>query len=142
MTKYKTIVVDDHKTFQNYLCSILNQIDNIDLFAQVSNGLELLNVISAKETDLVFMEINCSMINSIVIVKKLIKKYPKIKIIATSLFEEDEKNHYNTLLKLGVQGFILKQTAKNDIEKAIIQVMSGGKYFSKNYHFTPLLTHT
>ena len=135
MTKYKTIVVDDHKIFQNYLCSILNQIDNIELFAQVSNGLELLNVISSKNTDLIFMEINCSMINSIVIVKKLHKKYPHVKIIATSLYEEDEKNHYNTLLNLGVQGFILKQTGKNDIEKAIFTVMNGEKYYSKNYHF-------
>lgn len=88
------------------------------------------------------MEINCSMINSIVIVKKLLKKYPHIKIIATSLFEEDEKNHYNTLLNLGVQGFILKQTGKNDIEKAIFTVMNGEKYYSKNYHFAPLTTRT
>jgi DNA-binding NarL/FixJ family response regulator len=142
MTKYKTIIVDDHKIFQNYLCSVLNDIENVEISAQVSNGLELLNVISSEETNLVFMEINCSMINSIVIVKKLLKKYPNTKIIATSLFEEDEKNHYSTLMKLGVHGFILKQTGKNDIERAINAVMHGEKYFSNNYAFSELISQT
>ncbi len=142
MTKYKTIIVDDHKIFQHHLCSVLKEIENVEILAQVSNGLELLNLISSNKTDLIFMEINCSMINCIVIVKKLLKKFPQTKIIATSLFEEDEKNHYSTLMNLGVQGFILKQTGKNDISKAINTVMSGEKYFSNNSVYTQLVSRT
>jgi DNA-binding NarL/FixJ family response regulator len=142
MTKYKTIIVDDHKIFQDYLCNVLNEIENVEIYAQVANGLELLNVISSRETDLVFMEINCSMINSIVIVKRLLKRYPHTKIIATSLFREDEKNHYSTLLNLGIHGFILKQTCKNDVEKAISTVMKGGTYFSNNFQFKPIVSQT
>jgi DNA-binding NarL/FixJ family response regulator len=140
MTKYKTIIVDDHKIFQNYLGNVLNELKNVEISARVSNGLELLNVISVEDADIVFMEINCSMINCAVIVKKIIKKYPQTKIIATSLFEEDEKNHYSTLMALGVHGFILKQTNKKDVEKAINTVMKGEKYFSKSFQFSQVVS--
>lgn len=142
MTKYKTIIVDDHRIFQNYLCSVLNQIENVEISAQVSNGLELLNVISSNAADMVFMEINCSVINSVIIIKRLLKKFPQTKIIATSLYKEDEKNHYSTLLKLGVHGFLLKQTGKKDLEKAIKSIMNGEKYFTPNFVYPELANHT
>jgi len=132
MTKYRTIVVDDHRVFQEYLCAVLAKLSYIDLKAKVSNGLELLNYISWEKADIVFMEINCSAINCHVIIKKILSKFPDTKIIATSLFEEDEKNHYSKLMNSGVHGFILKHSSRKEVEKVVNKVMSGEKYFSVN----------
>ncbi len=45
-------------------------------------------------------------------------------------------------MKLGVHGFLLKQTGKKDLENAIKSIMNGEKFFSPNFFYPGLASHT
>ena len=61
--------------------------------------------------------------------KMALQKYPKLKVIALSMFGDEE--YLQSMLDAGAKGFLLKNIEKGDLEKAIKTVMEGNSYFSE-----------
>jgi DNA-binding NarL/FixJ family response regulator len=61
-------------------------------------------------------------------IEKIGSLYPSIKCVVLTMHEERE--YIMNALKIGVQGYILKNIERFDLEKAIIAIFEGGKYFS------------
>jgi DNA-binding NarL/FixJ family response regulator len=72
-------------------------------------------------------------INGLSAVQKIGKEHPSIKFIVLTMHEERE--YIMNALKIGVHGYLLKNIERTELEKAIITVFEGGKYFS------PLITN-
>lgn len=60
--------------------------------------------------------------------KKLVEMCPDIKIVALSMFGEEE--YLQSMLDAGAKGFLLKNINPDELEKCIKQVMKGNNYFS------------
>ena len=56
-------------------------------------------------------------------------KYPKLKIIALTMFGEDE--YINSMMKAGAKGFLIKNIGKEDLKKALNAVSAGKLYYSE-----------
>jgi DNA-binding NarL/FixJ family response regulator len=63
--------------------------------------------------------------------KKLVEKYPEIKIIALTMFEEI--SYFNQMVEAGANGFLLKKTNKDELYRAILLVMQDETYFSEEF---------
>lgn len=130
MNKIKTIIVDDHNLFRNGLKFILNQFENIEVVGEASNGKEFLILLeNISLPDIVLLDINMPILNGIEAAKRSLQKYPKLKIIVLSMYGESE--YYNTMIDIGVKGFILKDCDNKELKEAIERVYSGGTYFSQ-----------
>jgi DNA-binding NarL/FixJ family response regulator len=130
----RVIVVDDHIIFRKGLHTILNEIDLVKVVGEASNGNELLDLLKKQETDIIFMDIKMPVVNGIEATRKVLAKYPEIKIIALTMFEEI--SYFNEMIDAGASGFLLKKTTSEELEKAISMVLLDESYFSEEFMST------
>lgn len=132
MTKRKhgIVIVDDHKIFRDGLKFVINQMDDLEVIGEASNGNEFLSIIEKKGADLVIMDISMPQLNGIEATKSAVALYPGIKILVLSMFCDEE--YYFQMVQAGVMGFVLKESGKDELEDAIRAVLSGETYFSQN----------
>lgn len=129
MEKTKIILVDDHKLFRDGLKLLLNNSPKTIVVAEASNGLEFLSIISQHLDAVVLMDIEMPEMNGIIATQKAIEKYPDLKIIALSMFGEDE--FYFKMIESGVKGFLIKNSEIKDVLNAIEIVAKGENCFSQ-----------
>lgn len=130
MKEYKLVIVDDHKMFRSGLIFILNNIPQIKLVGEASNGLEFLDLLDNEDVDIVLMDINMPEMNGLEATRQALLRNPKIKIIVLSMHGEEE--YYNNMVDAGVKGFLLKNSAVEELKLALNSVINGGTYFSQD----------
>ncbi len=123
------MLVDDHCLFRDSLKFVLLQEENIDVIGEASDGMEFLTLIDDTFPDLVLMDISMPHLNGIEATRKAVSKYPDLKIIALSMFGEEQ--YYHKMLQAGAKGFVLKESGSDELIKAISAVIDGNFYFSK-----------
>jgi len=122
------IIVDDHLIFQQGLKAMITAENIANVVGEASNGKEFIELLSGCKPDLVLMDIDMPQMNGMEATQKAIELMPDIKIIALTMFGDEE--YYYKMIDLGVKGFILKSTGIAEIEKAIKDVIQGESYFS------------
>ena len=124
----KVLIVDDHEIFRKGLKMVINRFKNAKVIAEASNGREFLEIIDKNFPDIVLMDIEMPEMNGIEATTKALEKYPDLKILALSMFNED--NYVESMIDSGVRGFLLKNINKEKLEKALDTVYKGGNYYS------------
>ena len=125
----RLIITDDHPVIRNGIRTILEEVDDIRIVAEVNDGLELLDTLETREADIILMDINMPNLNGLEATKKVKEKYPDVKIITFSQY--DEKRFIKQALKSGASGYMLKNTPADEFLEAIRMVHQGGIYLSK-----------
>ncbi len=123
-------IADDHEMFVEGISLSLAIKGAIVVEASANTGTELIELLEKKCVDVVLLDINMPGMNGFEAAKIIVKKFPSVKIIALSMFLE--KEYIQELIDIGVSGYILKNTRIQELEKAIILVASGKKYFSND----------
>jgi DNA-binding NarL/FixJ family response regulator len=129
MGKSTVIIVDDHKLFRDGLKFILSETGIADVIAEASNGKEFLLLLDKLKPDLVLMDINMPVMNGIESSKKALEIFPDLNILVLSMYGDEE--YYNTMIDLGVKGFLLKDADTSELKTAIHKILEGGSYFSQ-----------
>lgn len=136
--KLKIMIVEDQHIFRKGLILLLKEIPGIEIFGEASNGQEFLDMIKDERPDIVFMDIQMPVMNGIEATKKAIEDYPGLKIVAISMFGEEE--YLVSMLEAGVKGFLLKTVEEYELHKAIELVADNKNYFSDE--LLPVLTNS
>jgi len=124
----KLIIADDHRMFRESIRKVVT-IDNIaEVIAEASNGVELLTLLEKHSPDLILMDISMPEMNGIEATKKILEKYPLIKVLILSSYGDDK--YYYSLLEAGAKGFVLKHAGITELKNAIEEVYKGGSWFS------------
>ena len=129
MEENKVIIVDDHKMFRSGLRFLLNNIPNISVIGEASNGKEFLEMAGKETIDIALMDINMPEMNGIEATRIAMKEYPHLKVIVLSMHGEEE--YYDQMLDAGVKGFLLKNSDADELIAAIEAVIAGKSYFSQ-----------
>ncbi len=127
----RVIIVDDHVIFRKGLHTILNEIDQVKVVGEASNGNELLDLLKKQEADIIFMDIKMPVLGGVEATRKVLSKYPQIKVIALTMFEEI--SYFNEMIDAGASGFLLKKTTGEELAKAIDRVLLDESYFSEEF---------
>ncbi|MDX9848087.1 MAG: response regulator transcription factor [Tenuifilaceae bacterium] len=125
----RTIIVDDHRILRDGIKALLREMGNVALVGEASNGEELIPLISGCNVDLILMDINMPRMNGIEASRKALSLCPNVKIIILSMHDDIE--YYDSIVQLGVDGFLLKESNYDELEKAIESVFDGRPYFSQ-----------
>ena len=130
MDTIRIALVDDHALFRNGLKLLLDNIKNFKVVTESQNGKEFVDQLSPDNApDVVLMDISMPVMNGIEAAKEATARVPQLKIIALSMFGEED--YYYEMINAGAKGFLLKNSDINDVTTAIEQVMIGNSYFSQ-----------
>jgi two-component system response regulator NreC len=126
----RLVIADDHEIFRDGLALMLSKQDNLDLVGQAGDGRELVQIVSEQKPDLVITDIKMPKLDGIGASKLLLKQFPELKIIALSMF--DEENLIVEMLEIGAKGYLLKNADKKEILEAIFAVSEGDIYYCRD----------
>lgn len=126
--KIKIMVVDDHELFRNGVIMVLNRLQNTVVIGEASNGKEFLEKLNSVKPDIVFMDIKMPIMNGIDATVEAMQRYPELKVIALSMFGEEE--YLQKMINAGVYGFLLKNSSIDEIERAVNLVSQGKNCYS------------
>lgn len=128
--KYRVAVVDDHFLLSQAIGALVNEFENFQVIYLCRNGQELLDKLKNPKNipDLVLMDIKMPIMNGIETTERLKKNYPQIKVLALSI-EEDEFTILK-MLRAGAKGYLMKDTQKRILRKALKEIMEKGHYHS------------
>lgn len=103
----KLMIVDDNKMFRYAFKQILNwKEQGIELILEAMNGLHALELLEDQVVDIVVTDMSMPEMDGVELIKAIKKKYPNIKILALSNF--DDFTFVKEALKLGAKDYILK----------------------------------
>ncbi len=121
-------IADDHRMFIDGIISMLELNPKCKIIVTAGDGRELMNKILGKDLDIILLDIKMPKFDGIETLKLLKTHYPGIKVIMLSMHHD--MNMIRKVLKLGADGYILKNTGKEELFTAIQEVYSGKRYFS------------
>jgi DNA-binding NarL/FixJ family response regulator len=128
MNRIKIYIVDDHEMFREGVKMLLAKSSEFEIIGEASNGKECLENMPSN-TDIILMDILMPVMDGIDTTQKIIEKDPSAKIIALSMFGDQE--YYYKMIHSGVKGFVLKESGSKELETAIKEVFEGRNFFSQ-----------
>lgn len=128
MTKIRLILADDHPLIREGFKSLLDKNNLFEVVGEAENGKELIDLANRLIPDIILADINMPVMSGLKALEHLSQTHPQIKFIILSMHDEIE--YILNALKLGARGYLLKNIERIELEKAILSVYDGGKYFS------------
>jgi DNA-binding NarL/FixJ family response regulator len=122
------IIADDHPVVRHGIKQILVAESDISVVAEASNAQELLEKIDALDCDVVLLDISMPGRGGLDVLSELRRISPKLPVLILSVHSEDQFGM--RVLKAGAAGYMNKETAPDELVKAIKMVASGHKYIS------------
>lgn len=128
MNKISVYIVDDHSLFREGLKLLLSNQDYIGSIYEAENGHQFTNGLKTNPVDIALLDIEMPVMNGIEAAKLAREICPGIKIIALSMYSDD--NYYLSMIEAGACGFLLKNSNFQEVEKAITDVYNDKTYIS------------
>lgn len=128
MESIRLLLADDHPLIREGFRSLLGRNKAFEIVGVAENGRELIDFCYQMNPDVVLADINMPLLNGIEAIKRILTESTDVKFIILTMHEERE--YILDAVKAGVHGYILKNTEAAELEKAILTIYRGGKYFS------------
>lgn len=115
--KIKIIIVDDHPIFRSGLKQIIEEETDIEVIDEAGDGEKALLLINEKKPEIAILDIDMPKKTGLEVLKELSKNKNTVKIIFLTMYKEE--NVFNEAMDLGVRGYVLKESAVDDICESI-----------------------
>ncbi len=122
------LLVDDHKMFTEGLTSILTNESDFTVIGEAQNKAQVSAFLQESTVNVVLLDINLGKESGLDICKYICDEHPSVRVIAISMYSEE--SFITKMLKNGASGYILKNTGREELLKAIRIVHEGGTYQS------------
>lgn len=120
----KVLIADDQELIRQSLRIVLEADSEIETTDSVGDGTEVLKSLEKNVPDVILMDVRMPKMDGTVCTKEVKKKYPDVKIIILTTFDDDDFIY--SALKYGASGYILKGISMEGLKQAIMTVHRGG----------------
>lgn len=128
--KTKVLIADDHELVLDGLKLILGQDEQFEIVGEAKDGEEVLRVIRrVPELDIVVMDINMPEKDGIQVTREIKNTYPEVKVLILSMY--NRKEFVKNLVEAGIDGYILKNSGKDQLLTALKALVDGEPYYGK-----------
>lgn len=125
----RVLIVDDHQMFIDGVKILLRRVNNIDVVADALNGEDALEIMKNQDIDLLITDISMGEGMSGTELTRIVKtQYPDIKVIVLTMYNDSEI--IKDIMLSEAEGYILKNTGKEELVKAITTIADHGTYYS------------
>jgi len=130
MGTISVLLVDDHPVVRQGLRALLETSHDIVIVAEAGDGREAFEQAKKHKPAVVLMDLALPGMNGIEATRQIASEVPGTRVLMLSTYSHDES--VSRAVQAGAFGYLLKQTATNDLVEAIRSVHRGTRYFSPN----------
>lgn len=120
-------IAEDHQSLIDGIKIFLEYEDDIKVVGEANDGERLLEIVRSKKPDIVITDIRMPKTDGIAATREIKKEFPNCKVIAFSMFEQEEA--VSQMTQAGVDGYIMKNSSLKVVLAAIRAVMKGETFF-------------
>jgi len=125
---WRIVIADDHFLIREGLRSILEGEDNLQVVGEAKDGMELLFLLDQLKPDLVLLDISMPNLQGIETARLVKMRHPEMNILILTMHQERE--FVIAAVSAGVEGYLLKEDAPQDLLLAIQKIRHGKGFLS------------
>jgi DNA-binding NarL/FixJ family response regulator len=122
----RVLLVDDFEPFRRSLCAVLQARADLQVVAEVSDGLQAVQKAQELQPDLILLDIGLPTLNGITAAHRISRLVPRATIIYVS--QESDPDIVAEALSNGVKAYVHKQNASADLLPAIEAALRGDRF--------------
>jgi len=126
MSKINILIADDHKLIRETWSYILNSDSRFQVVGECGDAQEAVELARTKRPHVVLMDINMSPFSGLEATQRIRKISPGSKVIGVSMHSQPA--YAKKMLQMGARGYVTKNSSKEEMIKAILEVNHGNKY--------------
>lgn len=132
----KIVIAEDQRMLRGALRSLLNLEDGLEVIGNAENGKEALDKILALEPDVCLLDIEMPLLSGLDVAEEIKRRNSSCKIIILTTFARP--GYFERAVKLGVNGYLLKDGSSDDLADSIRMIMKGKNEFASELIFGSL----
>jgi two-component system, NarL family, response regulator NreC len=126
--KNRVLLVEDQILLREGIKTLLSFESDLEVIGEAGNGLEAIRQVDKLQPDLVLMDLSMPIMGGIEAIKEIRSKWKDIKMVALTVNETEE--YISAALKAGANGYVLKDSTKEELLRAIREVLAGKRVLS------------
>lgn len=126
------IIADDHPIFRQGLVKIVEHVPDIAVVGEAGDGKQALHLIQRLRPDIAVLDISMPMMTGLEVVQAVNRQSLKCEFVMLTMYKEEE--YFNEAMDLGVKGYLLKESAVDDLLTCLRTVSAG------NYYVSPIVS--
>lgn len=127
----RVLLADDHAVLRAGLRSLLNDQPDLRVVGEAGDGISCVDMATELRPDVIVLDINMPNCNGLEALDKLRETVPDTKVVVLTM--HDDPGYLRRVLSSGGAGFLLKQSAADELITALHAVMEGGIYVSPQH---------
>ena len=128
MKKITVLLADDHTVVRQGLRMLLEAEDDMHVVGEAETGRQAVQLCKKLRPDVIVLDVAMPVLNGLEATREIIREVRETKVLILSSYGDDE--YVQQLLEQGAIGYLVKQTAANDLLKAIRETVKGNSFFS------------
>jgi DNA-binding NarL/FixJ family response regulator len=125
----KLLIADDHQIVIDGLKALLRTVERVEVVGEANDGAQAVRKARALQPDLVLMDIEMPVVNGIEASARLKEQFPNIRILICTTHSDAYKIKKG--LQAGVDGYLLKGSGREELLRAIDEIMRGNTYYDE-----------
>lgn len=131
--KIKIIIADDHPIFRSGLRQVIEDEEDIEIIGECGDGEKALELITEKNPEIAILDLDMPKLTGLQVLEEIDKINNPVKVIILTMYKEE--NLFNEAMDLGIKGYVLKESASDDICECIRLVAND------DYAISPLISN-
>ena len=124
----KVLIADDHVFYREGVRALLNNSPEITVIGEASNGDEVIAKAAELKPAVILMDLKMPGMNGIEATRKIIGIQPRVGVLVITMFDDDDSVF--AAMRAGARGYLLKDSDKDELVRAIVAVDRGEAIFS------------
>jgi len=128
MKKINVLLADDHTVVRQGLRMLIEGEPDIAVVGEADNGLQTVQMARKLRPDVVVLDVAMPHLNGLEVTRRITRDLPDTRVLVLSSYSDEE--YVQQLTEQGASGYLVKQTAGNELIKAIREAHKGNAFFS------------
>ncbi len=124
----RILLADDHTMVRQGLCQILSQHPEFEVVAEASSGAEAVEACRTLQPDVAVVDIAMKELNGIDATAQIVRHSPRTAVLILSMYSDER--YVVRAVRAGARGYLLKNSAGDELVEAIRHVQRGRAFFS------------
>jgi DNA-binding NarL/FixJ family response regulator len=125
----RVLLVDDHLMFLDGLELLLKRTGNYEVIGKINDPLQVIDFLASNTTDIVLADIQMPGVDGIDLLKRIMSRFPKVKVVMISMHEGDE--FVQEIMAFGGYGFLPKSMDSSKMVLELDKISADQKVFPK-----------